>query len=399
MLAELVLKKNEDRRLRSGHVWIYSNEIDTEKTPLKNFEPGALVRVLGSSGKYLGVAYINPNTLLCARLLTRNEEEIIDVHFFRQRINEALKLRESLFSKPYYRLVYGESDALPGVVIDRFAEIYVIQITTAGMEALKDYLLEAVLQELSPRVVVWRNDSSARMIENLESYVSVAFGEAPEYIVVEENGSQFQAPLLTGQKTAWFYDHRDNRARLQSWVKNKRVLDVFSYLGAWGIEALLAGAKEVVSIDSSKTAIEQQRKNAELNHVEDKVQLICEDAFQALKNLQAAGESFDVVIVDPPAFIKKRKDMKAGLKAYFHLNELALSLLKQSGILVSASCSQHLAEADLLNIIRTIGLQKSYPLNLLARGHQAADHPIHLSIPETEYLKALFVAKKGPGPF
>jgi len=393
MLHKIFLKKNEERRLKAGHLWVYSNEIDIQKSPLKDCVPGELVALFSSSNKPLGVGYINPNTLLCVRLLSRDEHQAVDVNFFKEKIQNALALRSLLFSKPYYRLVYGESDFLPGVVIDRFGETVVIQINTAGMEALKDLLLDAVMQVLSPKVVVWRNDSGARAVEGLENYVSVAFGDTPETIQLEENGVSFQAPLLTGQKTAWFYDHRLNRARLENYVKGKRVLDVFSYLGAWGIQALKFGAKAVVSIDSSSDAIEQQRKNAELNQVQDQLQLITADAFQALKDLIKAGEKFDVVIVDPPAFIKRRKDIKEGMKAYFHLNDLALKLLNNSGLLVSASCSQHLEESDLLDLIRSSGLQNGYTLQVLERGHQGPDHPLHFSIPETEYLKALFIFK------
>ena len=392
MLPDLCLKKNEERRLRAGHLWVYSNEIDVQKTPLKEFVAGQLVRVLSHSGKALGLAYINPNTLLSARLISTNESQAIDVDFFREKIRRAISLREKLFSKPFYRLIFGEGDFLPGLVIDRFGDICVIQITTAGMESLKELILEALRQELSPKTVIWRNDSGARAAENLEPYVAVALGDAPEFIMLEENGVRFKAPLLTGQKTAWFYDHRDNRARLQNYVKEKRVLDVFSYLGAWGIQALKAGAREVVSIDSSASAIAEQRENAELNGVSAQLQTITADAFDALKNLIKDNEKFDVVIVDPPAFIKRRKDIKAGMKAYFHINDLALKLLSEGGLLVSASCSQHLEEADLVEIMRNIGLQQNRNLQLLARGHQAADHPIHLSMPETEYLKTLFIA-------
>ncbi len=393
MYPELYLKKNEEHRLQQGHPWVYSNEVDVHKTPLKNVQAGDLVQVLSHSGLFLGVGYVNPNTLLSVRVLTREAHQKIDLEFFKQKVRAALALRDSLFSRPYYRLIYGEGDDLPGVVVDRYGQVLVVQITTAGMEALKEMLLEALKQELSPATVVWRNDSSMRTLENLDSYVSIAWGEAPEFIELEENGVQFQAPVLSGQKTAWFYDHRDNRARLHSYVKGKRILDVFSYLGAWGIQALKQGAKEVVSIDSSAAAIEQQCRNAELNGVEDRLTLRCEDAFEALKDLQKTGEYFDVVVIDPPAFIKRRKDSKAGMKAYFHLNKLALGLLKSPGILVSASCSQHLSEESLLQIIRSVGFQQHYALRLLARGRSSWDHPMHLALPEMDYLKALFIVK------
>jgi 23S rRNA (cytosine1962-C5)-methyltransferase len=233
-LPLLRLKKNEDRRILAGHLWIYSNEIDIAKTPLKSFSIGETVRIENAQGKFLGVGYINPHSLICTRLLTR-ENIAIDKEFFYGRIKLALTLREQIFTEPFYRLLFGESDGLPGVVIDRYGEILTMQIMTAGMEKHLAILAE-VLQELLPiKGILLRNDSPIRVMEKLPLSIVALYGHVPDEIIIKENQCEFIVPLWKGQKTGWFFDHRANRAWLQSHAKNKRILDVFSYLGAWAI--------------------------------------------------------------------------------------------------------------------------------------------------------------------
>ncbi len=391
-LSTLRLKKNEDRRIRAGHVWIYSNEIDSAATPLKNFSAGQEVLVIAHDKTPLGVAYVNPHSLISARLFTRNPKEQLDENLLVSRIKTALTWRERLFSKSFYRLVFGESDGLPGVIIDRFANDFVMQINTAGMEAKKDLLCSA-LQTAIPTVnsILLRNDSGIRQYENLETYVAAGLGSPPKKIQLEENDAIFYAPLWEGQKTGWFYDHRLNRSRLPNYVVNRRVLDVFSYLGAWGIQAAKFGAKEIYCVDSSAFATALIEENAKLNHVAEKTKILCEDAFVALKNLHQAKEKFDVIILDPPAFIKKQKDSKEGSLAYQRINEAALKLLSPGGILISCSCSMHFQYDDLVQSIRRAGLNTNSLLQMVERGHQAPDHPVHLAIPETDYLKMVIV--------
>ena len=386
-ISVLRLKKQEERRLLAGHLWIFSNEIDVAATPLRNFQIGELVRVETATGRPLGIAYINPNTLLAARLLTRDANTIINHSFFVKRFQQALALRENIFAKPFYRLVFGESDGLPGLVVDRYDQLLVVQITTAGIEQLKEIIIDALREVFNPQAILWRNDSSVRELEGLPIYVEPALGNVPETVLIEENGAQFEVPILTGQKTGWFYDQRDNRARLQRYVKNKRVLDVFSYIGGWGIQAAMFGANQVLCVDSSVTAVQGIQKNAELNHKTAQVKTLTEDAFVALKNLQQ--EKFDVVILDPPAFIKKRKDTSAGTIAYQRINELGLSLLNDNGILMTSSCSLHFSAEMLRDAVRKAGLQVKRNVQILEQGFQAPDHPIHPAIPETAYLKTL----------
>jgi 23S rRNA (cytosine1962-C5)-methyltransferase len=388
-LAPLYLKKNEERRLRNGHLWVYSNEVDIARSPLADFAPGQQVRLTGNDGKAIGNGYVNPHSLICARLVSRSPDYLLDRSLLVHRLKVALSLRERLFDKPFYRLVYGESDALPGLVVDRFGDVLVAQLNTAGMEAVKGEVAEALDKVLKPRALLWRNDSSARALEGLDSYVETALGEVPESIGIEENATRFEVPLLSGQKTGWFYDHRMNRQRVQQLARGMRVLDVFSYIGGWGIEAAGAGADKVICIDSSARALDQLERNAALNGVSDKVESIQGDAFDALKALRADREQFDMVIVDPPAFIKRRKDVKKGVEAYRRINQAAMQLLGKDGILVSASCSWHLQRDTLRDLLHSASRHLDRSLQIIGQGHQGPDHPVHPAIPETDYIKCL----------
>jgi 23S rRNA (cytosine1962-C5)-methyltransferase len=390
-LNTLILNQGAERRLRAGHVWIYSNEVDNKRTPIKNFQLGEQVLVEASNGKSLGVAYVNPNTLICGRLLCRDTKLRLDRSLLVHRINIALSLREACFDKPCYRLVFGDSDGLPGLVIDRYFDIFVVQISTAGMEAVVEEIISALNKVFTPTAIVLRCDGKMRSTEGLESYIEVAQGEVPELCPFEENGVPLLAPVLTGQKTGWFYDHRDSRAAMQKHVKGKRVLDLFSYVGGWGVQALAAGATEVMCVDASGTALDVALENARLNNAEDRFVAIQGDAFDACKELINDQEKFDVVIVDPPAFIQRRKDIKNGERAYSRINNLAMRLLERNGVLVSASCSMHLERASLVDIIRSNARELDRTAQIFHQGHQGADHPVHPAIPETDYLKSFCV--------
>lgn len=388
-IAPLILNSQADRRLKKGHLWIYSNEVNTSKTPLKAFEVGQLVQVQSASGQEMGTAFINPNALLCGRIVSRNSKAKINKAFLLKRLQGALALREMCFDGPYYRLVYGDSDFLPGVVIDRYGDYLVLQIAVAGFDRILDDLVAALQDLLSPVGIVVRNNHTARELEGLEDEVRV-IGEVPEVITVEENGAVFEISPAGGQKTGWFYDHRENRAYMQLFAQDKTVLDVFSYVGGWGIEAGVAGASHITCIDSSEAAINGVLRNAELNEVSDKVEAIRGKAMDVLKAMVAEKRQFDIVILDPPAFIKKRKDQRAGEAAYRHLNELAIRLLGREGLLVSASCSMPLGKDTLLDIVRGAARHVDRNAQLIYSGGQGPDHPVHPAIPETDYLKAQF---------
>jgi len=387
--APLRLRKDEDRRLRAGHLWVYSNEVDVAATPLREFQPGQPVTIQASNGKFLGAGYINPNVLLCARLVSRDPDHPLGPSLLVHRLNVALSLRERLYAKPFYRLVYGEGDGLPGLIVDRYGDLCVAQITTAGMERLKDDILAALQKVVKPAAVLWRNDSPVRELEGLERAVADAAGVVPDAVEIEEDGLRFRVAPRTGQKTGWFYDQRDNRARLDRYVQGRRVLDVFSYTGAWGIRAAARGARDVLCVDSSAAALDQVAVNAALNGVGDRVQTRQGDAFVVLKALREARERFDVVIVDPPAFIKRRKDFKEGALAYRRLNEMAMQVLERDGLLVSCSCSQLLARETLAQTLLQGARHLDRNLVILEQGRQGPDHPVHPAIPETDYLKVI----------
>ena len=389
-LPSLRLKTNCDRRIKGGHLWVFSNEVDIAETPLTALQAGQEVQVLNASGKPVGLATVSPDNLICARLHSREVKHGLDKSLLVHRVKIALSLREQLFDKPFYRLVYGDSDLLPGLVVDRFADYLVVQITTPGMERVREQIIEALVQALKPKGILYKNDGAARKAENLPSYVEVAHGEVPERVALEENGVHFEAPVHTGQKTGWFYDHRMNRARLAPYVAGKRVLDLYSYIGGWGVQAAAFGASEVMCVDSSAAALDLVEHNASLNGVADKMTIVEGDVMDALRELKNAGEKFDVVIADPPAFIKKRKDIRSGEGAYRRLNEQAMRLLNRDGILVSASCSMHLAENSLRDTLLAASRHLDRNLIITERGFQGPDHPLHPAIPETSYIKALF---------
>lgn len=392
-LSPLKLKKGEDRRIRNGHPWIFSNEIDTKITPLKGFTPGQQVHVLAADNSSLGVAYVNPHSLICARLFSTDQNARLTQPFFERAFQRALAIRDKLFVKPFYRLIFSEADQLPGIVVDRYNDILVVQINTAGMEQHKAEIVAALRSVLpTTQAIIFRNDSAIREQEGLETYVETALGTAPDTILLEENGVRFHAPLLKGQKTAWFYDHRMNRAQLKNYVKDATVLDVFSYLGAFGVQAAVYGAKQVDCIETSAFACDFIKQNATENNVADKVSVINDDAFDAMKALITAKKQYDVIVLDPPAFIKRSKDKKEGLTAYLRLNELALKLLKPNGILVSCSCSMHLSMDELINAIQRAAQRTQRYVQILERGHQGPDHPLHPCIAESDYLKAVIAA-------
>lgn len=387
----LKLKKNEERRLRAGHLWVFSNEVDTRETPLTGFTPGEVVTVIGASGKPLGNAYINPQSLICARLYSHDPSQDLEQSLLQARIEQALQLRHKRYAHPYYRAVYGEGDLLPGLVVDRFDNALVVQTSTLGMDIRQPVILAALDNVLQPDIIIINNNSGTRVLEGLKQSVDVAKGQPGDTLQVRENTATFTFPAVKGQKTGWFYDHRDNRQAMTRWAQQARVLDVFSYIGGWGIEAALAGAQHVTAIETSASASELLATNAEQNDVADKVTVINGDAFDTLNRLKQDKEKYDLVIVDPPAFIKRKKDLKQGVAAYQRLNKLAMQLLNNNGILISASCSYHFSREQHLKTLRDCARLCGQQLQVVEEGHAGADHPRHPAIPETAYLNSFTV--------
>ncbi|TAN03530.1 MAG: class I SAM-dependent rRNA methyltransferase [Rhodanobacteraceae bacterium] len=383
----LYLKRGEDARLRAGHLWVFANEVDVARSPLNAFEPGEACAVVDARGKPIGVGYVNPHSLICARLVVRGVEHPLDASLLTHRLQVSLALRERLYAEPFYRLLYGESDGVPGLTLDRFDDVVVAQATTAGIERLKPQVEEAVRKVLKPRALLWKNDAGIRELEGLMPYADVGFGDPPGALRVREGGLEFAVDAIGGQKTGWFYDQRANRDALAPFVKGARVLDMFAYLGGWGLRAAAMGAKDVTCVDASAAAVKLIGCNAEHNGLADRVRAERADAFEYLKALREAREHFDVVVLDPPAFVKRRKDLKEGALAYRRINELAMQVLARDGILVTCSCSYHMPRAALLDAVQKGARHLDRGVQVLQSLQQAPDHPVHPAIPETDYLK------------
>ncbi|OEY66609.1 class I SAM-dependent rRNA methyltransferase [Marinobacter sp. X15-166B] len=386
----LYLRKGAERRIRAGHLWVYSNEVDIRRSPLTEFPPGAQAQLRTSADKALGTVFVNPHTLICARLISRDPTQGMTPQRLTQRLQTALVLRDSLFPQPWYRWVFGDSDGLSGLVVDRFGDVVVIEISTAGMETLKDSVVRAVQRLVQPAAVILKNDGQLRQIEGLPRYVEQPVGAPVDAVMVSENGVRYEVPVGGGHQSGWRYDHRMNRQRLQAYAEGKSVLDVFSYLGDWGLQAARAGARQVTCVDNSEPSLAAVHRNAALNDLSG-VDTLRGEAFEVLKQLCDDRQKFDIVVLDPPALMARRRDQKTGEQAYARLNQLGLRLLARDGLLVSASCSMHLSQDRLVDIVRRSGRKIDRFVQLLEQGHQAPDHPVVPGIPETNYLKACFV--------
>jgi len=376
------------RRARIGSPWIFSNEIRMDAAA-KAIAPGSVVNVRGEDGRAFGTGYFNPNSLIAVRLLSSECDVPIDRDFFGARIARALALRDALYDKPYYRLLHAEGDGVPGLVIDRFDDVVTVQMGTAGMERQADTIIAALEAQLKPRTIILRNDAPSRALEGLESYVRTAKGEGAR-IAVQENGVRYIADLAAGQKTGWYYDQRDNRAFIAALAKGKTVLDAYSYSGGFGVLAAKAGAKEVICLDSSAPALALAEESAKANGV--KITPVKADAFEELERLGAAGETFDIVLADPPPFVKSKKDLEPGAKAYRKLAKLGAQVTAPRGILKIASCSHNIPLDRFMPECAAGIARTGRPATLIRQAGAGPDHPVHPLLPESAYLKALVYA-------
>ncbi len=383
------LLPHEERRLLAGHLWVFSNEIDPEKSPLGHFTPGDPVLLADARGRRLGVGYVNPHSLIAVRLLSRDPDGVIDTRFFRDRFERAGAVRRPFGIERFGRLVFGEADRLPGLVVDRYGDYLIVQITTAGMERWRDEIRDALVDCCAPAGILFRNDSEARKLEGLPGGVEVTWGTVPESVTVEEGGRLFSVSPWRGQKTGWYYDQREHRLRIAREAPRGRVLDVFSYVGGFGISALAGGSREAVLIDQSEEALERACENAALNGL-PVPRTLPGEAFELLRSLGDAGERFELVVVDPPAFIRRRKDQREGLLAYERLVTRAARLVTHGGWLVFASCSSHLEPRDFRAVFARGVRRAGREARIVAVGGQSPDHPVHPWIPETGYLQVLY---------
>jgi len=358
----------------------------------KKLAPGMLVTLKAEDdGTALGTGYFNPKSLIAVRLLARTKAKI-DSDFFQEKLRRALRLREHFYSAPFYRLVHAEADGLPGLVIDRFSDVCVVQITTAGMERLIDVLLSALNAVIAPNTVILRNDAPARALEGLESYVRPVSGEAPARLRIEENGAVYFADPLSGQKSGWYYDQQPNRAFMADLARGKRVLDAYCYSGGFGVLAAVRGADHVVGLDSSEPALTLARESADANGVASRCRFAKADVFDELERLGRSSERYEMVICDPPPFAPSRKDLEAAARAYRKLARLAAVLVAPGGFLMLASCS-HNVPAERFEAECAAGLARAgRNAALIREGGAGPDHPIHPMLPETAYLKTVAYA-------
>jgi 23S rRNA (cytosine1962-C5)-methyltransferase len=382
------IKEGHDRRLRSGSPWLYSNELQIDKTG-KSLEPGSVVRLASHDGRALALAHFNAHSLIAARVLTRNTDGAIDQDFLERRLRRALALRAHLYDVPHYRLVHGEADGLSGLVIDRFGDLVVVQINSAGMARLEVEIVAALGEVLGPVAIHFRKDTPVRLLEGLAAEEEEASESTAETATAIENGLTFVIDPIGGQKTGWYFDQRDNRAFVASLAKDATVLDLYSYAGAFGLTALHGGAKEALLVDRSEAALGLARASADLQGVEGRVRVQVQDTYAALDGLAEAKSRFDIVLADPPPFARSRKDLPVALKAYRKLARGAALLAAPGGFLCISCCSHNVGEEDFAREayagIRAAGRSGM----LIRRSGAAPDHPIHPALPESAYLKFL----------
>ena len=384
----IIVPKGQRARAREGSPWIFSNEIRMDPAA-KALIPGTLVNLRGEDGRALGTGYFNPKSLIAVRLLADDCDVAIDAAFFAARLKRALALRQALYERPFYRLVHAEGDRLPGVVIDRFDDTVTVQIGTAGMERQIEAIAAALEDVLAPKTIILRNDAPSRSLEGLDCYVKSLKGEGRR-IAVEENGARYIADLTEGQKTGWYYDQRDNRAFIAGLAKGKSVLDAYSYTGGFGILAAKAGAREVVCLDSSAPALAIAEESARASQVS--IKAVKTDVFEELERLQGADERFDIVLADPPPFVKSKKDLEPGAKAYRKLARLAAGVTAEGGLLMLASCSHNIAQERFAAECAQGLLRAGRRASLIRQAGAGPDHPVHPLLPESAYLKALVYA-------
>ncbi|MFN3285714.1 MAG: class I SAM-dependent rRNA methyltransferase [bacterium] len=380
----VVLRRGRDRRLRAGHLWVYAGEVEEVRG---DPAPGEVVDVRSWRNEFLGRGFFSPQSAIRVRLLT-DREEPVDEAFFERRLREALRLRERVVSgTTAYRLVYGEGDLLPGLVVDRYNDLLVMQTLAVGMDVRKELLADLLVSLTGCRAVYLRNDPHARELEGLPRHQGFVRGEAELRQVVQEGSARFVVDVQGGQKTGWFCDQRENRLSVAGLARGAEALEVFSYTGAFGVHAALAGARSVLGIEASEEAVRLARENAGLNGVGDRCEYRVANAFDELRALTREGRSFDWVVVDPPAFARRKEAVSRALSGYRDINLWALKLLRPGGFLVTCSCSYHVDDAALWGVVLDAAQDAGRRLRLVEHRSQARDHPALAAMPETRYLK------------
>ncbi|OGS10977.1 MAG: hypothetical protein A2386_07000 [Elusimicrobia bacterium RIFOXYB1_FULL_48_9] len=382
--GSVFLKSGEDTRLLAGHLWVFSNEISHIKGEIA---AGDLCELFDSRGSFIGIGFYNPKSLIAFRLLSK-EKIAVNSDFFAKKITEALEFRKTVYpGARSLRVVFGESDFLPGLIIDKYEDYLSVQAVSAGMDKNMGLLVEAMVRVLAPKGIIARNDSSLRAFEGLKESVDILQGDVPENIPIDENGCSFSVNLRSGQKTGFFFDQRENRVLLSKYSRGKSVLDCHCHTGAFSVYALKGGAKSVVALDSSKPALEKAAENARLNSFGGAFEAVNADALEYLEEQKKSQTKFDIIVLDPPALIKSRKHQKAGYRMYKKLNAAAISALKSGGILATSSCSHNLSQQDFMLMLKDAAGSARRQALVLERGFQSKDHPVLVAMNESEYLK------------
>lgn len=376
------LKKSEDKRILSGHLWVFSNEIqDIQDEP----QAGDIVELRNHSGEFLGKGFYNPKSLIALRLLTSEDEEI-DFQFFKRRIESSMSLRKLLFpDSETFRLVYGESDFLPGLIIDKYNDYFSVQTFSYGMDRRLTLICDVLESLFNPKCIIRRDESSLRELEGLPEKKEILRGELSPTIITENN-IKYQVDLLEGQKTGFFLDQRENRSAIRRYVKNTNVLDCFCNDGGFALNASYAGAAEVTGIDGSDSAINRANENSKMNNLSG-CRFIKADVFDFLQKEIEQNKNYDVIILDPPSFTRSKKNITTAKLGYKQINSNAIRLLKSGGILVTASCSHHIDEALFMEIILKSAKEAGKKIRLLEWRGASPDHPVLPAMPETKYLK------------
>ncbi|NLG69894.1 MAG: class I SAM-dependent rRNA methyltransferase [Firmicutes bacterium] len=384
-MAEVVLAPGREGRALSGHVWVYDNQIQDVEGDVA---PGDIVDVVTASGRHVGRGYYNPYSRIRVRLLTFEDEDV-DRAFFAQRLDEALALRRRFYPTAQgVRLVFSEGDRLPGLIVDRFGDVVVVQLLTMGMDVRRKMWTELLIERLEPRAIVERSDVPSRRLEGLQLQRGVLFGSLPGPVLFEENGLVFEADVLEGQKTGFFLDQRENRQMLRPLAAGARVLEAFCYTGSFALFARAFGAERVMAIEQSHAALQQARRNEAANRLSG-IEWVEANAFDELRRLDQQHERFDLIILDPPAFARTRRSVEAALRGYKEINLRAWRMLQPGGFLVTCSCSQHVAPDQFFGVVAEAADDARRVWRLIDSRTQAYDHPILPAVPETLYLKCL----------
>lgn len=387
-MGKAKLKKGEEKRIQSGHLWIFNNEIEKVSDLGEN---GEIVEVFDHKENFVARGYYNKHSLISVRILTSDPHQEIDKDFLKEKITKAYQYRKNIYPQlSSYRVVYSEGDLLPGLIVDKYENFLSVQILTLGMERLKPFILEVLEELFQPDGIVLKNDSAFRELEGLKKEVKMVKGNFDALLIIEEYGLKFYVDLVKGQKTGFFFDQKENRNLTATLSKNRKVLDCFCYSGGFALAATKGGAKEVLGVDESETAIKLAQENAQLNNFSN-ITFQKQEVFNFLRKLNSAREKFDLIILDPPAFVKSKEKLKEGIKGYKEINLQALKLLNSGGILISCSCSYQLSKEDFLNMIKSAAADSGKIVRLVKEITQAADHPILLSMPETHYLKGVIL--------